>query len=461
MKSERDNKVQVDSFSLLPSIDSSRRGRTALFYRWGSALALSLLSGCSIPNYIFDDELYSAAKDSGATAPGSCDDSQLSLCGEECVVIGEDPKHCEGCNQACSADQLCQSGVCQDKSLGCTAPTEECGGGCVDTSSNPKNCGGCGNDCGEEGRCVDSKCETITEICNNGIDDDGNGDIDCADAACSDFQCVPPAPAGWVGPYLWRHEASSGLSCGGTYPVLKNTQYRGLDGAQANCSCACDEAAEPKGDLLLHQQADCSDLGETISGVTNDWPADSTCYVTKVNTSVSYLAARFVLNEDSCSPRLLAKDIPSAFWNETWIACDSTSSGDAGGCSATLKCLPPIEDDEKLCVSRPGKESCPADFPENNSVYANYADSRDCGCSCDAKVETPFATFGGTDCVGTAYNISDSCSSLGGYGASNGSRVQFAAWWKASSGMAAECTPSPTQSGIFNPTQETTVCCRP
>jgi hypothetical protein len=63
--------------------------------------------------------------------------------------LTKDPKHCGSCTNACSASQVCSSGVCTDQ---CTAPQMKCadpdgGYACADLKSDPTHCGQCTTEC--------------------------------------------------------------------------------------------------------------------------------------------------------------------------------------------------------------------------------------------------------------------------------------------------------------------------
>ena len=78
----------------------------------------------------------------GSTCPGG-----LTLCGEECVNVSADPRHCGGCNSACGAGEVCENSGCitwsdcrQNPCPGfsyCDLNTGECKPGCAGDTQCP------------------------------------------------------------------------------------------------------------------------------------------------------------------------------------------------------------------------------------------------------------------------------------------------------------------------------------
>lgn len=79
--------------------------------------------------------------------PGGVDSScQLPLteCSAVCVDTASNPAHCGNCGVACSASQVCSSGLC---TASCGPGFALCGQACVVLSSDALNCGACGTTC--------------------------------------------------------------------------------------------------------------------------------------------------------------------------------------------------------------------------------------------------------------------------------------------------------------------------
>jgi len=137
--------------------------------------------------------------------------SSFTKCGDECVLLFADAKHCGACGNACKEGALCASGTCVDK---CPSDTPTiCGNACINVTKNPNHCGGCNNACKEgqqclggqcvcpphsvlcEGRCVDTRssrmhCGGCGKACKNGQS--------CANGACL-LRCPASTPEGCFG----------------------------------------------------------------------------------------------------------------------------------------------------------------------------------------------------------------------------------------------------------------------
>lgn len=80
----------------------------------------------------------------------------LRTCGGVCINQYSDPKHCGGCNMACTgATPVCNVGVC---SAVCGQGLVTCNGACVNDQTDPFNCGGCGKACSTGQNCLSGVC---------------------------------------------------------------------------------------------------------------------------------------------------------------------------------------------------------------------------------------------------------------------------------------------------------------
>ena len=81
----------------------------------------------------------------------SRDGKPCVICGKECVVVEEDPKHCGGCGEKCGMGEQC------------------CGGVCSKVDADPANCGQCGTTCPVDGMCMGGKCSCppMSVFCGN------------------------------------------------------------------------------------------------------------------------------------------------------------------------------------------------------------------------------------------------------------------------------------------------------
>ncbi len=122
-----------------------------------------------------------------AQCPGS-----LFACGNACVDLQTNGRHCGVCGTVCAEGQRCASGTC---ALDCPAPGTVCGGRCVNLQSDASHCGACDRACsgvpgsvGTLDRCVGGSCQ---RSCAPGFGDcDGNAANGCeADTRTSASHC--------------------------------------------------------------------------------------------------------------------------------------------------------------------------------------------------------------------------------------------------------------------------------
>jgi hypothetical protein len=84
-------------------------------------------------------------------------------CGNDCVKLATDEKHCGRCNRRCAGNETCRDGRCEGSGGGgvadpcagvaCAAGEACCGGACVNLNTDSANCGACGTACPEDEAC--------------------------------------------------------------------------------------------------------------------------------------------------------------------------------------------------------------------------------------------------------------------------------------------------------------------
>lgn len=95
--------------------------------------------------------------DSGTPLDAVCAPGLLS-CGTDCVDTQTNPRHCGGCNNACTGDARCITGGCVPRPIECEAGFLRCNGACVDVRTDPRHCGGCNVTCGLDQSCENAHC---------------------------------------------------------------------------------------------------------------------------------------------------------------------------------------------------------------------------------------------------------------------------------------------------------------
>jgi hypothetical protein len=104
----------------------------------------------------------------------------LTECSGTCVDTGRDEGNCGGCGVVCSAGNACRDGICVFDEC---APLETCNGLCTNTDADPFNCGACNVVC-PAGLCVIGECATG---CTGNLVDCGTGT--CVDLSTDEQHC--------------------------------------------------------------------------------------------------------------------------------------------------------------------------------------------------------------------------------------------------------------------------------
>ena len=140
-----------------------------------------------------------------AWANDRCSEGQ-TRCGDRCVNLQTNERHCGSCGNRCRSTQTC------------------CKGKCVNTQTNERHCGGCFDRCDEGKECVAGVCEGGEPICTPSCpspcfcadreDSTGPVCIDCSQIACEQLPSTPSAscadcPTGTVCVFY-----PTGLLCG-------------------------------------------------------------------------------------------------------------------------------------------------------------------------------------------------------------------------------------------------------
>jgi hypothetical protein len=297
------------------------------------------------------------------------------------------------------------------------------------------------------------------EDCLDGCDNDADGDVDCADADCGDFLCVPAFPAGWDGPAV--------LSDSGTQPACPAPFDDGTSRVgeeigtipPATCTCSCAAAAggvcAGSVTLLKYTTSDCSDAPSTLF-----IPAEPTCSGMIPNIAAG--KATLTPTVGTCAPSgaVTTTDVEKperAF-------CAAARSG--GGCGDGV-CVPRPKAgfEDRICVIEPGEVACTgADYAVRTVVYSGGIDDQrvcpDCGCgaptgaSCNGLVTlytngSCTAPFGGVFLTG-------SCDGLPTLSSPTGSNYKITS---ITQGTCAPAELNPPVVGEVVGTDAVTICC--
>jgi hypothetical protein len=111
-----------------------------------------------------------------AWATDRCSRGQ-TRCGERCVDLQTNERHCGSCRNRCGSKQTC------------------CKGRCVNLQRSERHCGSCSNRCADGEECVDGVCQGGGEpictpscpdpcVCVDRADEPGTACVDCLNSPC-------------------------------------------------------------------------------------------------------------------------------------------------------------------------------------------------------------------------------------------------------------------------------------
>jgi hypothetical protein len=136
--------------------DAGEGGTTAGGSFSGGSFSGGSFSGGSFSGGSFTGGSSTGGSFTGGTGTGGFCSGGLWQCGEQCVDIFSNERHCGACFSACSFDSDCIMGACLSR---CPNGTF-CSGVCTDVRIDPDNCGTCDVSCNDEsgGFCENGRC---------------------------------------------------------------------------------------------------------------------------------------------------------------------------------------------------------------------------------------------------------------------------------------------------------------
>ena len=249
--------------------------------------------------------------------------------------------------------------------------------------------------------------KTGAEQCDNSLDDDCNGDIDCADAACTNRQCVP-------GGMLMGVLVPESSACPSGFEKGEQLLHRGLvDAGCGGCTCQpVQTSCTPKAYFYGTSTECTSDVPPFHAGtlVTSPIPEQSGCSSTPAGASIGMSTpagwrVQVTQSPAMCEVNGAARPLTPT-WSTTMKLC--VTAGQRNGCEPGFACVPKVSSGQ-LCTKREMAE-CPA--PTSLQIWqSDYVDERSCGsCRCAAE---------GGSCSGLRVSLARS-STVGGTGGTGG-----------------------------------------
>jgi hypothetical protein len=233
-------------------------------------------------------------------------------------------------------------------------------------------------------------------VCTDGLDDEGDGDVDCADADCEGFGCVPAVPDDFEGPVL-AQVGPQATSCGVGMQVIQGGIGMPNVPAASCEACSCNSSGGCSVDFTTHNAGACSSPAQLVvgdTGCTDIVVADASSF--EVSPAISTF---------QCAAVGGTPTLPAPTWAEHVTACLLPSGG---GCGADV-CVAEDMLTER-CVYAAGDVPCPTGaYSERYLVESVASDDRQCGaCTCASSGVSclgSLAVHPAPDCAGVPVTI--------------------------------------------------------
>lgn len=297
--------------------------------------------------------------------------SEQECCNGTCVDTSSDPMNCSHCGAICGAGEICALGLCQcgaDQAQGrpvCDEGEACCGDECVDVSFDSRHCGGCDQVCDSSntlcvaGECV---CEVGYRTC--GMDPLCETDIGSSDAHCGVCDNACDATS----------ECNFGLCSCGLSLCEMNEACCDIDGMGETLCVNINESAGHCGDCNAPCPAgfECTDGLCTCNGLTCD-QGDVCCNGACVpGGTCSCGGATCEVNEACCSDACIDTSIDDANCGMCGETCLMDQHCESGLC----QCNNPLENCGDVCVHPATYET----DPNNCGLCGNACDAGQICC---------------------------------------------------------------------------------
>lgn len=282
-----------------------------------------------------------------------------------------------------------------------------------------------------------------------------SGDLapDAAPPANCPLNCLPPPPAGWVGPSAVYDGTFANVpaDCAAPYTLDEISVKRDITAAATTCACGNPSftGANCNFDVFTFTDGTCT-AGQAYAA-----RGSGTCIAAPQSVQVT---AANLTSSGTCTFPTPTKTVPTPTVGTGTKACglpvNASCSADRPDCTAT-----PIPDGPytRLCIHKPGDEPCPSqDYPARFVSYRDFTDDRGCsactGTASGGTCPTVFGWANDTFCtaaVGTQRAIDATCNAYGG------SRLVL----YNPTGMTCSVTAQNAPTGGIQPTGPETFCC--
>jgi len=337
----------------------------------------------------------------GEAGSGSqCEDT---LCGEECVDLSSDARHCGSCFDACAGAERCSGGRCVE--MRCDPPTVWCAGnGCADLRVSNENCGTCGNVCAPGTSCSGGRCMqqcpsgqcggTCVDFSSDPRNCGGCGFACAPDQYCSGGVCTQLCPGGTLCPNGCADLGADRENCGACGNRCIGDELACVGGI---CQVACPPGLVYCNGACIDWRTDAAHCG----GCNNACPGDSLC--------IDAICQAFCPTGTWCDGICVDFSSDAKHCGQCFASCPATYQC-AGGRCVSGKCgdgrLEPAEEGDPPPGPAPivplDPLTCRYDFSRINQWYCHEAcgnwggskgcDQLDADAFCKLKMDNPNST---------------------------------------------------------------------
>ncbi len=268
-----------------------------------------------------------------------------------------------------------------------------------------------------DGACLDPGCVEGTEDCPCYANGTCNAELECTelqvckpDASTGtggDELCVPPAPAGWQGPFAAAGGGDGPPSCLAPFDGPERFASAGLNVPPAECACECGPVVVDRCELQYEfytSSAASACAGEIINNGEGTVTTASGCSFVSDDASMCLRVVETTPVDAACAPEA-TEVLPALSWDESVALCSTVPTA----CGEGDLLFPPLSSqyDLGLCIFTEGDVSCPvgSPFAERLVYFEDTMDERLCeACTCDAPVD---AECGGRVTLGTTIDCAN------------------------------------------------------
>lgn len=210
-------------------------------------------------------------------------------------------------------------------------------------------------------------------------DGDGDGTEVAPPSGCP-AGCLPPAPAGWVGPSAtYEGSAEDAPTCAAPYEALAVRAHQGMTAPAAVCACGAPKVAGAscKATFVRHATSACNDATPLLLASLTS----STCTQTDANSGwqQGYTKVSTTLTRGTCTFPDATKELETPAFAKVDVACGLSQATACEGRSDCVATPPPAAPFTRLCIHKDGDHACPsADYPQRFVAHARVDDQRSC-----------------------------------------------------------------------------------